>query len=87
VLRITQLETAAGNVLRVEGRLAGPWVDELRHAQDRHRARSLDLRGLQMADRDGLLLLRRLAVDGVELHHLSGYLAALLAEAPDFEQR
>ncbi len=62
-------------------------MDELRHAQDLHRARSLDLRGLQMADGDGLLLLPRFVVDGVELHHLSGYLAALLAEAPDVEQR
>jgi len=82
VLRITQLETAAGAVLRVEGRLAGAWVDELRQAQERHRARSLDLHGLQLADGDGLLLLRRFVVDGVELQHLSGYLSALLAETP-----
>jgi hypothetical protein len=82
VLRITGNESEAGGVLRVEGRLVGPWVEELRLACDRHRSRALDLRGLQAADDDGLLLLRRLAGEGTTLLHLSGYLAALLAARP-----
>jgi hypothetical protein len=42
----------------------------------------LDLRGLQTVDVDGLRLLRQLALDGIALEHLSGYIAALLADPP-----
>jgi ABC-type transporter Mla MlaB component len=80
VLRITELETTDGRSLRVEGRLAGAWVIELRRACERHRARTLDLRGLQTVDVEGLTLLRQLALDGIVLERLSGYLAALLRE-------
>ncbi len=77
MLRITELESRS---LRVEGRLADAWVDELRRACERHRPRTLDLRGLQTADVDGLKLLRQLGHEGIALERLSGYLAALLAE-------
>ena len=82
VLRITLEETGEAGVLRVEGRLAGPWVEELRSACERHGARALDLRGLQTADTGGLLLLRQLASEGRALLHLSGYLTVLLAARP-----
>jgi hypothetical protein len=82
VLRITELESTAGRSLRVEGRLAGAWIDELRRACEHHRPRTLDLRGLQTVDGDGLKLLRQLAFDGIVLERLSGYLAAVLAEPP-----
>jgi hypothetical protein len=82
VLRITRDDGEAGGGLRVEGRLVGPWVEELRAACERHPTRVLDLRGLQTADDEGLLLLRRLAGEGTTLLHLSGYLAALLAARP-----
>ena len=32
MLRITTTRTAAGTTLTLEGRLVGPWVDELAHA-------------------------------------------------------
>ena len=82
MLRITEVESAAGRSLRVEGRLAGPWIDELRRACERHAARTLDLRGLQTVDADGLKLLRQLALDGIVLERLSSYVAALLPEPP-----
>jgi hypothetical protein len=82
VLRITELESADGRSLRVEGRLAGAWVDELRRACERQRTRALDLHGLQTADLEGLTLLRQLTLDGIVLERLSGYLAALMAEPP-----
>ncbi len=79
MLRITAEETASGALLRVEGRLAGPWVDVLDQACRSDGALSLDLRGLRSADTAGRRLLRRLERDGARLLHLSGYLAALLA--------
>ena len=82
MLRITELDSTAGQSLRVEGRLAGAWVDELRRACEQYRARALDLRGLQTVDADGLKLLRQLSRDGIVLERLSGYLGALLAELP-----
>ena len=82
MLRITELEAGDGRSLRVEGRLAGPWVDELRRVCERHRARALDLRGLQTVDLEGLTLLRQLARDGIALERLSGFVAALMAEPP-----
>ena len=82
MLRITEIETTTGRSLRVEGRLAGAWVDELRQVCRRHRARTLDLHGLQTVDVDGLGLLRELVFDGIVLEHLSGYIAALLADSP-----
>ena len=82
VLRITWEESKGTGVLRVEGRLAGPWVEELRSACERHGSRALDLRGLQTADAGGLLLLRQLATEGRALLHLSGYLTVLLASRP-----
>lgn len=56
----------------------GAFVDVLRQACRRHSPRVLDLRGLQTVDVEGLMVLRQLASDGVELEHLSGYVAALL---------
>ena len=82
MLRITHLEATTGTVLRVEGRLAGAWVDELRGACERLGVQALELRGLQTVDGDGLMLLRRLTDEGVELRHLSGYLTELMAESP-----
>jgi hypothetical protein len=84
VLRITlvERESADGTALRLEGRLAGAWVDELRQACERHRSRTLDLKGLQSVDGAGLILLRQLVLDGVALQHLSGYLTELMADPP-----
>ena len=80
MLRITSLEPRGSVVLRVEGRLVGPWIEELREACERHHPSSLDLRGLLTADAGGLELLHRLASSGTALLHLSAYLTALLSE-------
>jgi hypothetical protein len=79
VLRITFEETSEGPLLRLEGRLSGPWVDELNRACQRDGPLRLDLRGLQSVDLAGRQLLRRLARDGTGLLHPSGYVAALLS--------
>jgi hypothetical protein len=81
VLRITPMETTDGALLRVEGRLAGPWVEELGQVCATQQATlRLDLRGLQSTDLAGRELLRRLARAGTKFVRVSGYVAALLAE-------
>jgi hypothetical protein len=81
VLRITPMETTQGALLRVEGRLAGPWVEELAQVcLTQQVPLRLDLRGLQSTDLAGRELLRRLARAGTQFVQVSGYVAALLAE-------
>ncbi len=85
MLRIT-LETPRPDERRVrlEGRLAGPWVDELRRVSstsESGRARLvLDLAALHFADAEGLALLRELHGEAVELRNASAFVRALLAE-------
>ncbi|MGR9108122.1 MAG: hypothetical protein ACU843_14445 [Gammaproteobacteria bacterium] len=74
MLRISISQSAAGTVeLVLEGRLAGPWVDELQAAvlaTGMNPARiHLNLSCLQYADAAGIALLQRLATRG---HHLEG---------------
>jgi hypothetical protein len=84
MLRITERRRHEDGrtVLAVEGRLAGPWVDELRRAAAPDAAgagsTALDLTGLAFADERGAALLRELADAGVEVVGASAYVAVLL---------
>ncbi len=83
MLRITELATGdGGRALRLDGKLLGPWVPELRRAclrnGDRAPAAHLDLSALSFVDDDGLVALRELAEQGVVLAPCSPYVAALL---------
>ena len=67
MLRITVCPEAHVTVVRLEGRLAGPWVEELRQACARlDRPVVLTLTDLLGADSDGLNLLSALRAQGVE---------------------
>jgi len=63
-LRITIEENGQAMVLKLEGRVVGPWVDELDHLWDRTSASlaarklSLDLRDTTFADAGGIRVLR-----------------------------
>jgi hypothetical protein len=86
MLRITCESTGEGELrVLLEGRLAGPWVDELRRISalaSEHGARlKLDLSSLGFADADGLALLRELLGAAAELERASAFVSALLAEA------
>jgi anti-anti-sigma regulatory factor len=77
VLRITEKRTESETLLQLEGRLVGPWVEELRKVfSTRYEAQSmsLDLRGVSFADAQGVLLLRKLA-ETVPLLNCSSFLA------------
>ena len=65
MLRISRIESSSGEVvLRLEGSLIGPWVDELRSSCaavcNNERQLSLDLTEVLFADSKGLALLRTL---------------------------
>ena len=64
MLRITVEENAVAIALKLEGRLAGPWVDELNHLWGqtapglKGRKLFLDLRGTTYADGGGIRVLK-----------------------------
>ncbi len=83
VLRITQIERAdRGTTLKLEGRLAGSWVMELRRIAETCLAKSqqvqLDLSEVTFADQAGVKLLQELVGRRVEVRGLSSIAAELL---------
>ena len=84
MLRITRVDAEEGAFIRLEGRLVGPWVSELRsfiaaHADGaEHR---LDLAGVEFVDRDGVRLLIELRAAGAAIVSARPYVADLLEVA------
>ena len=66
--------------LKVEGKIRGPWVDELSRACDENSSKklSLDLSEVTFVDAAGVELLRKLLQRGVTLAACSGLVAELL---------
>lgn len=83
MLRITIVEsTATAVTLRVEGRIAGPWVDELRSTCNVHTGPepvqlSLELGDVSFVDTAGVAFLKELRDQGVWLSHPSPFLKEL----------
>ena len=83
MLRISRIEPAPGEViLRLEGSLIGPWVNELRSCcaavcNNGHQL-SLDLTDVLFADGKGLALLRTLRESKVRFAGCSPFLAEQL---------
>ncbi len=73
-------------ILKLEGTLQGPWVDETHDVYARSpAARSricLDLSGLTFADEAGAALLRELIRRGASVVGCSSYIAELLQLSP-----
>ena len=83
MLRITRMvDMDSGEILKLEGKLQGPWVDEAHDAYALSAARAsctcLDLSGLTFADGDGAALLRQLIRSGAQVVGCSSYIAELL---------
>jgi hypothetical protein len=86
MLRISPLDTSDRDVtLRLEGRVVGPWVAELRRAcedADRRGARvTLDLRDVLFLDREAIALLQTLIDRDVTVQHCSPFVAQQLQDA------
>jgi hypothetical protein len=72
MLRISRIDSSTGDViLRLEGKLIGPWVNELKSCcaivDNEGRRFSLDMTDVLFADRMGLALLRALQESNVAL--------------------
>jgi ABC-type transporter Mla MlaB component len=90
MLRITLIESSRVAVtLRVEGRITGPWVQELRTACNVHTfpddvQLSLELADISFADTAGIALLRELRTRGVGLIRTTPFLAEQLKEGASY---
>jgi hypothetical protein len=90
MLRITVVESSRIAVtLRVEGRITGPWVEELRTACNVHTfpddvQLSLDLADISFADAAGIDLHRELRTRGVGLNRTTPSLAEQLKEGASY---
>lgn len=81
-LRITTTGPGPPAVLALDGRLTSDEVPELRRAVDEVGGEvTLDLAGLQFADRSGVSALRELKAHGVRIIGASPYITLLLGEA------
>lgn len=72
---------AQGEMITLEGRLVGPWVDELKRVVDEEpdsRRMTVNLRGLIFADARGVSLLRALRAAGLVLVGWSGFVGELI---------
>ena len=83
MLRITQLVSEDRSLtLRLEGRVVGPWVEELERTCSsllaRHPSTTLELTGVAFLDADGAELLLRLQEQGVRLTGGSAFLREYL---------
>ena len=83
MLKITRLEPARdGAVLKLEGRLVGPWVAELKEIAEaelaQERPLAFDVSEVSFVDRGGEELLRELVARRVRLDGPSGFVRELL---------
>jgi anti-anti-sigma regulatory factor len=82
MLRIVPIEPGGdGAMLRLEGQIIGPWVDELQRTCERLLAGGsivLDLAHVSFVERRGAELLRSLDRRGVPLLHCSAFVAEQL---------
>ena len=90
MLRITVVESSEIAVtLRVEGRITGPWVEELRTVCNVHTSSddvqlSLDLADIAFVDTAGVSLLKELRSRGIGLIHTTPFLAEQLKDGTSY---
>ncbi len=85
MLKISEPTAKHATTLKLEGRLIGPWVQQLRETCEARLAGArrvrLDLTDLAYADRSGVSLLIDLRAHGAELVNCSPFLAEELKSA------
>lgn len=92
MLKISRVSESDGSlVLRLEGQVTGPWVDELQRScaeavpnnGNESRQLILDLSGVSFLDASGIALLRQLATGHVSITNYSVFVAEQLKEVSD----
>ncbi len=80
MLKVTQTNSHGGAIVKLEGKLLQPWVDEVRalFVPPPGSLPRLDLASLTFVDAAGLDLLRQLLGQGVAIESCSPFVAALL---------
>ena len=92
MLRVTTMTAKGSPVLKLEGKLSGPWVDELQNcwkeaaAGGRRNAIKIDMRGVSYVDHRGQSLLQRMEREGAALVECSDFIRQLL-DAKNGQQR
>ena len=85
MLRIDVSQQGAATLVKLEGRLVGPWVAELESvltAVQAPQAVVLELEGVSHADEAGLAVLRLALAKGARISSVSEFVAYLLWGAP-----
>ncbi len=86
MLRITTVRHGLETVIKLEGKLLEPWVEEFHGACARAESQSghfgLDLADLTYADAAGAERLRNMVQEGVSISSCSAFVAELLREKP-----
>jgi anti-anti-sigma regulatory factor len=91
MLKVTVIESSeSAALLRVEGRIAGSYVEELRRACDAHSSLdqiqlSLELADVSFADPAGIELLKDLRRRGVSLVQTTPFLTEQLKDRASFD--
>ena len=82
MLKITEIaRTDSSRTFKLEGKLLGPWVDELRnvtHALDRSEQVGFDLAAVTFVNAAGAELLRELIRQGIIITQCSAFVGELL---------
>lgn len=84
VLRITATAEKGSAMLKLEGRIGGPWVDELRQSWSTAVKRSdansvkVEMRGVSYVDRRGASLLSEMESEGASLVNCSDFIRQLI---------
>jgi hypothetical protein len=82
MLRITQMATQASRLVKLEGKLLEPWLQEVRRVCEELRLQpgpaGLDLSALTFVDAAGANLLRDLVRQGMDIHACSPFVAEIL---------
>jgi ABC-type transporter Mla MlaB component len=94
MLRITVKNGRQPTILKLEGRLAGPWVDELLRTWSELRVKgpglpaSLDLSDVTYVDADGKMILSWMLRKGVKVQNanlMTKYIMEQVEHAEDFD--
>ena len=91
MLRIMRCELSREEaILRLEGRIIGPWIDQLERLCEEMLARgvslTLDLAEVDFVEQDGARLLRALVGSGVALPNCPAFVSEQLKALPPSER-